>query len=114
MSREPSPVGDFGEDDTAELAARDPGVRVELERLARYEAIARAVLRLRMTHDLSREDLAARIQASVEVVEAVEDGQGPTELDLLGRIADAFGVDLRVEFVPRRPVPAEMAARSAR
>ncbi|MQB35434.1 XRE family transcriptional regulator [Agrobacterium tumefaciens] len=57
------------------------------------ESMAVNMRRIRHEKDLTQEDLAARADLSMRYVGAIERGKVSASVTVLGRIADALGVD---------------------
>lgn len=96
-----SPIGTTAAAAGQRRAAASAAYRAERARLEPYEAIARQVIELRARHQLTQEELAARVGTSHSQISRIESGQHRTTVDTLQRIADAFGVRLVVSFSPR-------------
>ncbi len=72
--------------------------RREAERIAPYEAFARAIIRLRMDHQLTQADLARRVKTTGSAIARLESGRHRPNVDTLQRIARAYGGRLVVGF----------------
>jgi transcriptional regulator with XRE-family HTH domain len=71
---------------------------------------------LRLERGMTQEEMAERIDRSVDTVSNLERGIGPMSLKTLGRVAEAFGLPVRdlfdTEDAPAVPPP-ESSARAA-
>jgi DNA-binding XRE family transcriptional regulator len=90
-----SPIGEAIEQARARRA-RNPAYEEELARLAPFEAVARLVIKYRLEHDLTQQQLAARIGTSHSAISRLESGQATISLKTMKRIAEAFGGRLLV------------------
>ena len=70
-----SPIGRTAGEVSQGRAHRSAEYRAEMERLRPYEDIARAIIRLRMEHNLSQEALALRVGTTKSAVSRLESGQ---------------------------------------
>lgn len=93
-----SPIGRTAEEGGRRRAARSARYRAEQERSAEFEQIARLVIRLRLDHDLTQQQLAERVGTSYSAISRIESGQHKTSVDTLRRIAAAFGGHLVIGF----------------
>ncbi len=80
----------------ADAMDRDPGSRVEWERLAPARAVAIAVLRYRTDHDLSMTAFARAAGVSRRAVARLEDAEENPSTDTLARLATALGVTVTI------------------
>lgn len=106
MSELPQGIGPIGKT-TAEgsrlRAARSAEYRAVQERLAGFEQIARLVIRLRMEHHLTQQQLAERVGTSHSAISRLESGQHKTSVETLQRIARAFDGHLLIGFEAPTP-----------
>jgi ribosome-binding protein aMBF1 (putative translation factor) len=65
--------------------------RVEYERLAPYEALARIVIMRRAALDLTQAELASRMGMTASAISRIESGQHATSLAILKKLAAALG-----------------------
>ena len=87
--------------------ASSPEYRVEQERLAPYEAIARFVIQRRAELGLTQEQLAERMGTSYSAISRIESGQHPSRVATLQRLAEALEVRWVMGFEsgpPERPI----------
>jgi len=96
-----SPIGRSVVEAREARAAASEAYRRERARRSPYEAIARTVLKLRMDRDLTQQQLATRVGTSHSQIARIESGQYRPTVETLHRIAEAFDLDLDVDFVPR-------------
>lgn len=96
-----SPVGRSAVEARQQRTTESEEYRRERERRAPYEKIARSVLMLRLEHDLTQEELAARVGTSHSQIARIESGQYRTNVETLNRIAEAFDSELEITFRPR-------------
>ncbi|MBQ1355994.1 MAG: helix-turn-helix transcriptional regulator [Solobacterium sp.] len=81
--------------------AEDEALRKEWDTLQpEYEA-ARALINLRLNKGLSQKELSAVTGINQADISKIERGTRNPTVKLLGRIADALGMDLSIRFVPR-------------
>ncbi len=108
----PSPVGRAARAGVDTRARRNAELRAELERLRPFEDVARAVIRLRMDHNLSQETLAHRVGTTKSAISRLESGRHAPNLASLDRIAGAFGGRVVIGFdVARLPQAGKTARR---
>lgn len=93
-----APVSPIGEpaDQARARRARNPAYAEEAARLAPFEAVARLVIKYRLAHDLTQQQLAARIGTSHSAISRLESGQATISLKTMKRIAEALGGRLLV------------------
>jgi DNA-binding XRE family transcriptional regulator len=91
-----SPIGANVEADDARWAAQDPAYRAQREARAPYREIAWLLIRYRMDHGFTQQQLAERVGTSYSQISRIESGRQKTNLDTLLRIARAL--DLKVEL----------------
>lgn len=90
MSKRISPVGTVVSDRIKE-SLKDPEFRVEYERLAPYEELARIVIMRRATLGLTQAALATRMGTTASAISRIESGQHATSAQTLKKLGDAFG-----------------------
>jgi DNA-binding XRE family transcriptional regulator len=101
---ESSPIGWSTTEASGRRAGRSAEYRAELDRLRPYEEIARQVIALRMSHNLSQDALAQRTGTTKSAISRLESGQHAPTVATLEKIAAAFGGHLKISFdVPGRP-----------
>jgi transcriptional regulator with XRE-family HTH domain len=79
---------------------RRPAIAAQAERRSRERRthLGGAIRALRKRREWTQRDLAGRAHLERSLISRAERGIGPYDLDMLDRIALAFGVPLRVEF----------------
>lgn len=90
MTTQVSPIGAVVSDHIKECLG-DSEFRVEHERLAPCEALARLVIKRRGALGLSQGELAALMGTTASTVSRIESGQHAVTLQTLKKLADAFG-----------------------
>ena len=80
---------------------QDPGFQAEMQELEPAYQVAR----LRIAQGLTQTELAEKVGTSQSRIAGLESGKRQPSLRFLRQVADALGVDLRVELVERNPVP---------
>jgi ribosome-binding protein aMBF1 (putative translation factor) len=99
-----SPVGRTTAEASRRRARQSPQYQAELARLQPYEEIARQVIRLRMSHNLSQEALAGRVGTTKSAISRLESGHHAPTVATLQKIASALGGHVVVSFeVPEQP-----------
>lgn len=93
-----SPIGTSVGEGQRQRAAKSAAYQRELDRLAPYERLARAVIRLRMDHNLTQEDLAMRIGTTASAISRLESGQHKPSLATLEHLAHAYKGRLLIGF----------------
>ena len=93
-----SPVGASVGDSQRQRARKSAAYLRELERLAPYERLARAVIQLRTDHDLTQEELGLRIGTTASAISRLESGQHKPSLSTLEHLAHAYGGRLLIGF----------------
>ena len=93
-----SPVGRTAKEAATRRASRSAAYRTEQERLRPYEELARHIIRLRMDHDLSQEQLAARVKTTKTAISRLESGRHAPTVETLRKIATAFNGHLVIGF----------------
>lgn len=92
-----SPLGSNGADGES-FRESDQSYRSERLRRAPYEQIARLVMVHRIKNGLTQKALAAQVGTSESAICRLERGAHAPSVDTLQRIADAFGMDLVIDF----------------
>jgi DNA-binding XRE family transcriptional regulator len=112
-----SPIGDSVVEASDRRARESAEYRAERARLARYEDVARLIIRLRMDFGLTQEALAERVGTSIPAISRLESGRHRPTAETLRKIAAAFGGQLLIglelpgptESAPRRQVLARVS-----
>jgi ribosome-binding protein aMBF1 (putative translation factor) len=79
--------------------------RAAYEELAPEFALARAVIKARVTARLTQEQLAERMKTTQSVIARLESGRTRPSTQTLERLAHATGTRLKISFEPDRPRP---------
>lgn len=98
MARTISPVGMAAAEAATRRAARSPGYRRAREAKEGYREIAWLLIRYRMDHGLSQQELAQRVGTSCSQISRIENGRQRTSLETLLRIAHALDLKMVVGF----------------
>src|SRR3954454_5027104 len=93
-----SAIGRTAQEGARRRARRSAAYRAEQERLRPYEEIARQIIRLRMDHDLSQEQLAARVKTTKTAISRLESGRHAPTVETLRKVAAAFNGHLLIGF----------------
>ncbi|MCX6791036.1 MAG: helix-turn-helix transcriptional regulator [Candidatus Gribaldobacteria bacterium] len=78
---------------------KNPSFKKDYERFGKQLEIAYQILQLRKKKGLSQSDLAQRIGTQQSDVARMEAGQQNFTTNTLQKIAEAFGYNLKIEFV---------------
>ena len=79
-------------------AAQDAGFRARWEAGAEFREIAWLLIKYRMDHGLTQEQLAERVGTSATHISRIESGRHKTSLSTLLRIAHALDLKLVIGF----------------
>ncbi len=93
-----SPIGAAVTADDERWAACDPPYRARREAFAPYREIAWLLIKYRMDHGLTQQQLAERVGASHSQISRIESGRQKTNLDTLLRIAHALDLKVTIGF----------------
>jgi ribosome-binding protein aMBF1 (putative translation factor) len=93
-------------EEIADRYLHDPAYRAGYERARRRHELASRVRALRNERGLSQQELAKQVGTSQAAIARLELGGAEPRLGTLERIADALGVDLLVDLVPRSALAA--------
>ncbi len=83
-----------------EQLMQDPEVAAAQARLQPKLALARQVLHLRLERGWTQQELAERAGTKQANISRLENAKLNPSVEMLQKIADAFGVELAVAFVP--------------
>ena len=86
--------------DTLEKQMQDPSFRREFDALEPEFQIACAMLQERAEKDISQKQLSATTGITQSDISKLENGNANPSLRTLKKIAEAFDMQLRIEFVP--------------
>jgi ribosome-binding protein aMBF1 (putative translation factor) len=93
-----SPVGTAAADASRGRAARNPLYRQQREARADFREIAWLLIKYRMDHGMTQDELAKRVGTSNSQISRIESGRHTTSFDTLARIARALDLKLLVGF----------------
>lgn len=79
-------------------AARSDVYRAQQQARAQYREIAWLLIKYRMDHDLTQQDLADRVGIRLSQIARIEGGRSKTSLDTLLRIAHALDLKMLIGF----------------
>lgn len=96
-----SPVGSTAVEASGRRAARSAAYQEQWEANATARDIAWQIVKYRMEHNLTQQELAARVGTSHSQISRVESGRHQMNIDTLRRIGDALGLRLVITFEPR-------------
>jgi DNA-binding XRE family transcriptional regulator len=93
-----SPIGTAVTNDDERWAARDPAYRAQRDARTAYREIAWILIKYRVAHDLTQQQLAERVGTSYSQISRIESGRQKTNLDTLLRIARALDLKVVIGF----------------
>jgi DNA-binding XRE family transcriptional regulator len=93
-----SPIGTAIADDDERWAARDPANDAQRAARAPYREIAWMLIKYRIDHGLTQQQLAERVGASYSQISRIESGRQKTNMDTLWRIARALDLKVVIGF----------------
>ena len=93
-----SPIGTPADVADQRWAAESPTYRAQRQARAAYREIAWLLIKYRMDHSLTQQELADRIGTSYSQISRIESGRHATSLDTLLRIAHALDLKLVLGF----------------
>jgi ribosome-binding protein aMBF1 (putative translation factor) len=96
-----SPIGTAAAAARARRMARDSEYRREWNARAAARDIAWQVVKYRMDHHLTQEELARRVGTSHAQISRLENGQHLPSVQTLTRLADALDLELTISFTER-------------
>ena len=97
--REPiSPIGTPVAADIERRRTEDPAFRERWDARAGYREIAWLLIKYRMDHGLTQQELAERVGTSHSQISRIESGRQKTNLDTLLRIARALNLKVSIGF----------------
>lgn len=96
-----APSGSTAAAARARRAARSPEYAREWNEQQAAREIAWLLVRYRMEHQLTQEELARRIGTSYSQISRLESGRHLPSVATLGKIADALHLRLSISFEPR-------------
>ncbi len=99
MAEDPiGPIGKTADQASRRRAARSVDYRRAQAAKEGYREVAWLLIKYRMEHGLTQEELAARVGTSYSQISRIENGRQRTSLDTLLRIAHALDLKMIVGF----------------
>ena len=90
---------------------KDPEFSKEYKALEPEYKLASALIQLRLSKDLTQEQLAKLLNTKQESIARLESGTSLPSLSTVKKVANALGTELEINFLPRREqVKADPAA----
>ena len=83
---------------------KDEEFRKEYEAIQPEMDIIRAIVDARTSQNLTQKELAERTGINQADISKLENGPRNPSVNLLKRLADGMGMDLRIEFVPKQQI----------
>ncbi len=80
---------------------KDPEFRKEWEDIQPEMDVIRAMIKARISQNLTQKELAERTGINQADISKLENGTRNPSLKLLKRLADGMGMTLKIEFVPK-------------
>lgn len=80
---------------------QDPEVKAEYDALEPEYAIIQAMIDARKGKGITQKELSERTGIAQGDISKLENGNGNPSIRTLQRLADAMGMTLRIEFVPK-------------
>ena len=93
-----SPIGISAEAASEKRAARSAVYRAQQEKYAPFREVAWLIIKYRMDHGLTQQQLAQKIGTSYSQVSRIESGRHEASLSTLRRIAEALDLRLLISF----------------
>lgn len=93
-----SPIGTPAAVASRRRAERSPDYRAQRESRQGFREIAWLIIKYRMEHNLTQQQLADRVGTSYSQISRIESGRHATSIDTLQRIAHALDLQLVVGF----------------
>lgn len=93
-----SPVGTSAVVASERRAARSATYRAQRDARASFREIAWLLIKYRMDHGLTQQELAERVGTSYSQISRIESGRHKTSLDTLLRIARALDLKMLIGF----------------
>lgn len=98
-----SPVGTPAAVASVRRAARSPEYRAQQQARAGFREIAWLLIKYRMEHRLTQQQLAERVDTSYSQISRIESGRHAVSINTLQRIAHALDLKLLVGFERQSP-----------
>ena len=107
-----SPIGSSAEEASRRRAARSAVYRAQQEKNAQFREVAWLLIKYRMDHGLTQQQLAERVGTSYSQISRIESGRHEASLSTLRRIAEALDLRLLIGFESKsgRPPKRELVA----
>ena len=83
---------------------KDDEFRREYEAIQPELDVIRAIVDARTSQNLTQKELAERTGINQADISKLENGTRNPTVNLLKRLADGMGMDLRIEFVPKQQI----------
>lgn len=80
---------------------QNPQFKAEYEKIQPEMDIIRALVDARISQNLTQQELAQRTGIHQADISKLENGTRNPSLNLLKRLADGMGMELRIQFVPK-------------
>lgn len=93
-----SPIGTSAAVASERRAARSAAYRAQQQARVQYREVAWLLIKYRMDHDLTQQELADRVGLSLSQIARIEGGRSKTSLDTLLRIAHALDLKMLIGF----------------
>jgi DNA-binding XRE family transcriptional regulator len=98
-----SPIGTPAEVASARRAARSAAYAKQRDSRVSFREVAWLLIKYRMEHRLTQQELADRVGTSYSQISRIESGRHATSIDTLVRIAHALNLKLVVGFERQSP-----------
>lgn len=83
---------------------KDEEFRKEYEAIQPEMDVIRAIVDARTSQNLTQKELAERTGINQADISKLENGTRNPSVNLLKRLADGMGMELRIEFVPKQQI----------
>ena len=91
-------------DDVLNDSLKDPEFKKEWGKIQPELNIMRAMVDARTSQNLTQKELAERTGINQADISRLENGTRNPSLNLLKRLADGLGMQLKIEFIPKQSV----------
>lgn len=81
---------------------KDPAFKKEWEDIQPEMDIIRSMIDLRISQNLTQEDLAKRTGINQSDISKIENGTRNPSLKMIKRLADGMGMNVKIVFTPKR------------
>ncbi|MBP3261067.1 helix-turn-helix domain-containing protein [Pseudobutyrivibrio sp.] len=89
-------------DDVLNDSLKDPEFKKEWDKIQPELDVMRAMIDARVSQNLTQKELAERTGINQADISRLENGTRNPSLNLLKRLADGLGMQLKIEFVPKQ------------